>query len=296
MQRDNTILFQNVKRNALGYYELKDSCRRAMNDFYENEYYQQDMSLYKKTKYSEQEVEYRTNLYKEKELMFENGGGVKGNLLDVGCGEGHALKYFFDRGWSVTGIDLSEFGIKVHNPDMMSYLLKGDMMEVIKGLDKTYDFVNMDYVLEHLPEPSEFLELIKSVCDRNTIICIKVPNDFSVTQMYAYEHFCIDSSFWVTDKTSEHYNYFNAESLKRLIEEKGFICLGKVADSPIDFNLFNERTNYDRNKNLGHEGHETRLIIENMLFEQSIEKTLLLHEAMANLGVGRNISLYIKLQ
>lgn len=296
MQRDKNKLFNNVKQNELGYYELADSCRKVMNDFYENEYYQKDMSLYHKTEYTEDEIIHRNNLYKEKECMFGKLGGVQGTLLDVGCGEGHALEYYSNNGWQVTGIDFSDYGIKAHHPDMIDCLIKGELIEVLQNHDKKYDFINMDNVLEHLPDPVRFLEIIKNVCHEKTIICIRVPNDFSITQMKAYDNHDIDDAFWVTDKTSEHFNYFTLDSLKKLVEASGYMCLGQVADWPIDFNLFNPRTNYNKNKSVGHDGHVARLMAENMLFEQSISKTLALHEAIADLGVGRDISVWLKLR
>ena len=91
MQQDKSDLFKNVVRNSIGYYELIDDCRKNMNDFYEKEYYQTDVSLYKKTDYLEDEILYMTNLCKEKECMFKKNGGVKGKLLDIGCGWGGLL-------------------------------------------------------------------------------------------------------------------------------------------------------------------------------------------------------------
>lgn len=55
-----------------------------------------------------------------------------------------------------------------------------------------------------------------------------------------------------------------------------------------------EMANFYRDKNVGHDGHIARIFVENMLFAESIEKTLELHQALANLGVGRNISVYHK--
>lgn len=272
MKRNRDVLFHNVVPNDLGYYELSDSCRKVMNDFYEDEYYQQDMSLYRQTEYSENEIIYRTNLYREKECMFDKMGGVKGTLLDIGCGEGHALKYYSNNGWKVTGIDFSDYGINAHHPDMKDCLIKGDLMEILKNHDTKYDFVNMDNVLEHLPDPVSFLEIIKNVCHEKTIICIRVPNDFSITQMKAYDNQDIEDAFWVTDKTSEHFNYFTLDSLKKLAKASGYVCLGQIADWPIDFNLFNPRTNYNKNKSVGHDGHVARLMVENMFLNNQLRK------------------------
>ena len=178
---------------------------------------------------------------------------------------------------------------------MLQFLYKGSVDDFLKNHDVKYDFINMDNVLEHLPYPDSVIKKLKSVCHENTIICIKVPNDFSITQINAYENGCIDDAFWVTDKTSEHFNYFTLESLKQLAEMNGFKCVGYVADWPIDINLFNPRTNYIKDKNVGHDGHVAKLKVENMLFKESIEKTMEFHLAIANLGIGRNISVFIKM-
>lgn len=266
-----------------------------MANFYENEYYQKDMACYKKVEYSEDELFYMENLCKEKICMFEKCVGVmKGRLLDIGCGEGYALKSFYKKGWDVTGVDFSEFGIKTHNPHMLGYFIKGDLIEVIQKCDEKYDLINMDNVLEHLPDPKGLMNIIKSVCHDDTIICIKVPNDFSITQINAYNNGYINDAFWVTDKTSEHFSYFTLKSLKKLSEESGYMCIGSVSNWPIDFNMFNPRTNFYRDKSVGHDGHIARIFVENMLFAESIEKTLELHQALANLGMGRNISVYLK--
>ena len=144
--------------------------------------------------------------------------------------------------------------------------------------------------------PKDFLIALKKVCDLETIICITVPNDFSITQKKAYENDCIDGAFWVTKETSEHFNYFTTESLSQFAEKNGFDVVWKSADYPIDFNLFNSRTNYVRNKEVGHDGHIARLTIENMLYEKSLEDTAMLHSAFAKCGVGRDISVYLKLK
>lgn len=43
MQTSNEKLYEHVKRNNLGYFELAPAYRKVMDDFYENTYYQQDM-------------------------------------------------------------------------------------------------------------------------------------------------------------------------------------------------------------------------------------------------------------
>ena len=45
-------LYEAVNKNKYGFYELKEEYRRYMNTFYENEYYQNDKSIYHKVEYN----------------------------------------------------------------------------------------------------------------------------------------------------------------------------------------------------------------------------------------------------
>lgn len=293
--KNRESLFKYVNINTEGYYELIPECRKDMRNFYEDSYYQDNMSTYK-AMYSDEEKVHRNYVFQEKECAYYKIGGTKGKFMDIGCGEGHALQYFSDKGWNVKGIDFSEYGMLTHHPEMKEFLIKGDLFEKIAEIDETFDFINMDNVLEHLPNPGVFLDCLKSCCTDRTIICIRVPNDFSVTQMSLFELGHIDSAFWVTDQTSEHFNYFNIETLQNFLEKKGYTYLSKYADLPIDFNLYNLRTNYYKDKTVGHDGYVANLQVENMLYAQSIEKTLAFHESVAALGVGRAVSVFVKLK
>lgn len=293
-------LFDAVKRNEYGFYELKDEYRKKMQSFYENDYYQLDKALYSKVGYSEEELTYKQNLFREKEFIYTKiCGGREPNessFLDIGCGEGFAMSFFHRNGWTVCGVDFSNCGIRNHNPEMEKFLIKGDLIKTIKESSANYSFINMDNVLEHLPNPKDFLNNLKKICTEETIICVTVPNDFSITQKTLFKNGCIDNDFWVTRKTSEHFNYFTLENLTTFVKKNGFNVVWESADYPIDFNLFNPKTNYVKSPNLGHDGHLARLKIENMIFNQSLENTVRLHNAYARLGIGRNATIYIKLK
>lgn len=289
-------LFDDVDKQPEGYYTLKKQYHKDMAAFYEKKYYQNNFGFYEKQKYTEEEIIYRNNMYCEKRYIIGCHNINSGKMLDVGCGEGHALAFFAEHGWDVTGIDFSEFGMRAHHPNLIGKLIKGDLLASIESMDNsTFDFINMDNVFEHIPEPRDFLGVIKKLCNSKTILCIKVPNDFSLTQSVLFNLGCIEDAFWVTKETCEHYNYFTAQSLENLLIDNGFKCLEKIADWPIDFNLFNIRTNYCKDKTVGHDGHIARLRIENMLFKRDIEKTIALHRALADMGVGRDISIYFSI-
>ncbi|MBR3722235.1 MAG: class I SAM-dependent methyltransferase [Selenomonadaceae bacterium] len=229
------------------------------------------------------------------------GGGYTSeyrSFLDIGCGEGFALQYFYNAGWSVTGVDFSSYGITVHNPSMKKFLLQGDFEKIINELHsqgKTFDFINSDNVLEHLPEPEKFFESVKKVSNDNTMLCVTVPNDFSRIQKLAYENGFIDGAFWVDKETSEHFSYFSVDSLSSLGYAAGYEKLIATAKWPIDFFLLHNRTNYRKDNAVGHDCHIACTLLENSIYDESMDIAVNLFKTLADAGVGREISVYFKM-
>ena len=294
------VLYEAVIKNNYGFYTLKSIYQKNMEEFYENKYFQEERAAYSKTEYDSIDVEYRKNCFAQKIMVWNriHVGDSKKQFLDIGCGEGHALSYFHNMGWNVTGIDLSSYGMELHNPGMKRYLIQEDSETAVRALasqGKTFDIINGDNMLEHVPAPQKLLQEIKKLCNRETLVCLKVPNDFSLIQQMAYEMGEIDDAFWVAKETSEHLNYFSVDSLTNLGEILGFEKVTATADWPIDFFLLNPASNYRRENKLGHNCHIACAMIENALNRQSADRTLALQEALAACGIGRNISVYFKI-
>lgn len=66
------------------------------------------------------------------------------SVLDVGCGEGHSLRYFRDRGVRARGID----GVPQDDPDIVTHDYTEKSMAFVTG----YDLVWCCEVLEHVEE------------------------------------------------------------------------------------------------------------------------------------------------
>jgi 2-polyprenyl-3-methyl-5-hydroxy-6-metoxy-1,4-benzoquinol methylase len=76
-------------------------------------------------------------------------------LLDVGCGEGYASAFFYNRGHKVTAIDPAasfKFG------DNLTFINKNleDLPETMK-----FDAIFMSHVMEHIFNIGNFMELVK---------------------------------------------------------------------------------------------------------------------------------------
>ena len=86
-------------------------------------------------------------------------------IIDIGCGEGEASQ-FFD---NYTGIDWSEVAINRCKTRWNKEFLVGDIPEI----KKHYDFALLSQVMEHLENPKEYIDKIKTIADKVIVI---IPN------------------------------------------------------------------------------------------------------------------------
>ncbi|WP_043891419.1 class I SAM-dependent methyltransferase [Paenibacillus sp. Aloe-11] len=288
-------MYEHVFLNQYGYYELKNKpTKDELDEYYSKKYYQDPKGSYEAS-YSPEEITYSNNQLERKyylirKLIGELDSNQSYKFLDIGCGEGWALKFFKEKSWQVTGMDFSNYGCKQFNPDCVEDILVGDIEKTIKSsLNKgKYHCILLDNVLEHLLDPLETLKYCSSLLEPNGVLIIEVPNDFSPIQKKLYEENYVSRNYWVV--SPDHISYFNRMGLASLCKEAGFSEEYFIGDYPIDLNLFNPNTNYINDSTKGNSCHKERIAIENLLNDLSIEKTLNLYSALGELGFGRQLT------
>jgi 2-polyprenyl-3-methyl-5-hydroxy-6-metoxy-1,4-benzoquinol methylase len=282
-----------IIKNKFGFFELEEKpTKEELSKYYQDKYYQEDMALYRHT-YTDDEATFLKNKIRRKHHIISNICAAGKSLLDIGCGEGWILQYFYDHDWKVLGLDHNSFAIEQHNPAMLNYFLQGDFYETLSQLKEKYDVIWMENVLEHVLNPELLLQQITKIMHSKSLLLITVPNDFSILQRRLFELNFIDVPFWVTPP--DHISYFNQEGLIQLCFTAGLKNECNMADFPIDFNLYNEDTNYVKSPSKGHNVHLSRVVIENLLSEISISKSVDLYKILAKMGLGRNITSFFTL-
>lgn len=300
LQRDK--LYERVRRNKYGFYELKHiPTEKELSEYYST-YYQDEKAAYRNF-YSDEELrniqcglalqEYNFKIISERDPQ-----KMRVRVLDVGCGEGFFLEYFRARGCSVCGIDYNTFGCEKHNPRVLPYILQGDSIVIMAELVKRgchFDYINLDNVLEHMINPKAALELCAELLSgEEGILSISVPNDFSIIHQALFERGAIQGANWVFDP--DHISYFNQKGLSALLSDSGLEAVHFEGTFPIDLNLFNPDTNYYADKSKGQNCHVAQVQIENLLADISVEKLRNLYTVLGELGVGRQINCYCKLR
>ena len=281
-----------VELNQYGYYQLVNPpSAEELGDYYAGSYYQQQESLYA-NQYDDIDLNHLQQKIQQKDRVLEQAGisGTGRRWLDVGCGEGFTLKSYQQKNWQVTGLDVSSFGCETHNPECLPNLIQADIYESLDALERDnakFDVVWLDNVLEHVLDPLDLCKRCQSLLFDDGAVVVEVPNDFSVIQLAALEDNLVDDAFWLA--RPDHISYFNRDGLVSLAGQAGLTPFRIIADFPIDFALFNRHTNYVRDPKLGNTVHRARVAIEDLLHQQSVDQTNDLYEAMAAMGLGRQI-------
>ncbi len=289
-----------VRRSEFGYYELSHKpSPTELGEYYAKKYYQQQIRTHESS-YSDEELTFRRNKLDQKLRVIRSLRHqplpAAPEFLDIGAGEGFAMAYFASQGWQVTGLDYSAHGCQTHHPQLMDKLITGDLqasVDMLAAEGRRFDVILLDNVLEHLLDPAHLLRSLAPLMADEAMLVIEVPNDFSAFQQHLLERKKIDRAFWVV--APDHISYFNRDGLARLTNACGFDERSVSADFPIDLFLFNENTNYVVNGSVGKSCHAARIEVENLLHALSPDATVRMYQAMAELGVGRQVTGYYQL-
>lgn len=158
----------------------------------------------------------------EKGLFNELISRIKGKkILDLGCGTGFPYSYFFvNKGFDLTGIDISEKHIKLAKKNIKNVnFILGDFFS--NKINNKYDAIISCHAIFHIPR-NEHLKLFKkiySLLKKEGLILISL-----ATESFKYsvnENFCGSRMVWSS---------FNLNKNKKLIKEAGFNIINILED------------------------------------------------------------------
>ena len=284
-----------LKKNSNYYYEVrKKPSLQSLQKYYKDKYYQKGLGSYE-VNYDAEEKNWIRQKYIFREKLAEAFLPFRlrshKTMLDVGCGEAFGMYVFKKRGWKVKGLDFSSAGILQQNPNLIKKAILGDIEKNLRLLEinrKKFSCVILINVLEHVISPKSLLISLNKITETGGIIIATVPNDFSATQKLAQKSGFINKEFWVS--IPEHLSYFNFISFKNIFRETGWKCQKILSDFPVDWFLFHNGSNYIKNKNAGKAAHRAQIKIESEIFRKPFENQCNLFQALANIGMGRNLT------
>jgi len=145
-----------------------------------------------------------------------------GKFLDVGCATGFFIYGIKNHSqWEVTGTDFGESAVTFAKEKLGLNAYQGDLAE-IHFPDEHFDYVHVNNVLEHVPNPVSLLKECRRIVKRNGIFYLSVPNGFpdsrDLVDFYAQENIPARSK-------QGHIFFFHEKTLRKLFCDIGFNIL-----------------------------------------------------------------------
>lgn len=155
-----------------------------------------------------------------------------GKILDLGCGSGRAVKFFFKEGFDVVGIDFSEemLNLAKKNIPKGKFLLM-DMRD-LNFLKESFDAVWSHFSILHIPKKD--IAQVFSECER----VIKKNGLFFIAVSLGKDTEGFEDE-WLKKGNKTFFHVISKNSLKKYLERSGFtvISLNIVGDAKENDNV-----------------------------------------------------------
>ena len=192
-------------------------------------------------------------------------------FLEIGAGPGIALDVAKQRfGWETNGMEPNHdlcLHLDRRGHDPIFGTLEDHMARRAKSPEvaaETWDILYLYEVLEHQPNPEDFLLCCWDLLQPGGLIAVTVPNDYSPCQIQARRNLGLPP-YWIAPP--QHLNYFTPKTLQLVLRRAGFSLVDLRGTYPIDQHLIHGQ-NYIGNDTLGRQLHQQRMT-EELLMVQS---------------------------
>lgn len=137
-----------------------------------------------------------------------------GHLLDIGCGYGYFLDAGRRKGYTVHGLDVSEWAAR-YAVDKLGLSMTIGKIGDVDLPPESFDIITMWHSLEHTPNPHTALDRAKSWLKQDGILVIDVPNYEGTDARRIWQE-------WDGWSLPYHYWHFTFKSLKKLLSQHEF--------------------------------------------------------------------------
>jgi SAM-dependent methyltransferase len=134
-------------------------------------------------------------------------------VLDIGCGYCETLGYHKNRGCEVYGVEADENTAKI--AERYGFNVHVGLFDADNYKKDFFDYVTMNWVLEHCLDPEETLRQIYSILKPGGKLIFSIPNTFSLSRFTF-------GKLWINWHTPYHLHLYSQQSARLLIEKTGF--------------------------------------------------------------------------
>ncbi len=175
--------------------------------------------------------------------------GAAGALLDVGCSYGWFLEEALRAGFDARGIEPSASLVRaIADASLRSRIAIGGV-ETLNQITDQFQVISLLDVLEHVSRPREALQAVKQRLAPGGIVVIRVPDVDGLIHQAALWGYAWSGGRLRTplealaqiDNAYGHLFFFNARTLRRLLEDTGFQPLDQSSSDIFDARRVSQR-------------------------------------------------------
>ncbi len=218
---------------------------------------------------------------------------TRGKILDIGSGTGLFLSGLKEKGWKVSGIDISKVATEISDKEFGIKIKTGDFLTTNFPTNH-FDTVSLNGTLEHMYKPKEVLEKVAKVLKSDGLLEITVPNMEGLGAK-------IFGKTWYGIDVPRHLYHFTSRTLCDMLLRSGFKIEKMSHSCPDNYKILFEsfRYNYSprfKNVNLKGNGFNSENSIRNIIMQLAkgvsiiIAKILALAEPL--IGKGEILTIY----
>ena len=202
-----------------------------------------------------------------------------GKLLDIGASYGDYMYKMQSLGWNVKGIELNQNSVN-HANDKLHLDVRKELIEDFNPNQK-FDVVHMGMVLEHIINPKEVLEKIKTILAPEGTFIFSIPNVSGFESK-------LFGQYWYSLHLPMHLNHFSPKTICALLKSIG----------AKEIKIFHQNDTNDTIKSLGYLASERKIFkpIHKFIKIKAIRKLCIqpLIWIFAYLKITSRITVYVK--
>lgn len=143
--------------------------------------------------------------------------GSELTMLDAGCGDGYWLARLQGRdGLKLIGVDYNPLRVeRAKRFAAQAHVIQSDLKDIIL-LEKQFDIVLLNQVIEHIVDDLRILQVIRSVIRPGGVMILGTPNEGSRLHQWSLR--------WSGGlKTTDHVHFYTEPEIRNKIVQSGFI-------------------------------------------------------------------------
>ena len=149
--------------------------------------------------------------------------GKSGSLLDVGCGLGFFVKKIRGfKSWESYGYEISTSAVEYAKEKFNSQNIFCGRVEESNFSKNYFDIITLWDVIEHIPDPHQLLNYLRTILKENGILFIHTPNIGVQLPKARFKRFFLEENEPHLLEAKDHLNIYSPQTIKILLKQCGF--------------------------------------------------------------------------